>query len=155
VVTFSSGRPWTVSYSMTSGPNITGGGDYNRVMIVGDPRLSYSDRTFNEFFNTAAFAAPPQVVGSIAPENAPLDVAHGPGRKNFDSTFSRNFHIIEKANLQFRCEVYNIFNHPSFYQMNTSAQFNPTTGQQVNKLFGQLSNSLTPRVIQLALRLTF
>jgi hypothetical protein len=138
-----------------NGQNITGGGDYSRAVMVASPNLSYGDRANTHFFNTSAFAMAPQIVGSIAPGNAPIDNIHGPGRNNTDMTFSKNFRFAERANAQFRWELYNIFNHPSFYQLNTTAQFNPATGAQSNGAFGQLTNTLTPRVMQLALRLTF
>ena len=155
IVTFASGRPYGVSYSVINGLNITGGGDYSRAVMVASPNLSYSDRSRNRFFNTSAFAMAPQIVGSINPGNAPIDNIHGPGRNNFDMTFSKNNRIGERTNVQLRWEIYNIFNHPSFYQLNTTAQFNAGTGAQVNGAFGQLTNTLTPRVMQLALRLTF
>ena len=155
IVTFASGRPWGVSYSVINGQNITGGGDYSRAVMVGSPNLSFGDRSINHFFNTSAFAMAPQKVGSIDPGNAPVDNIHGPGRENVDMTFSKNVRIGEHKNVQFRWELYNIFNHPSFYQLNTTAQFAVATGVQSNGAFGQLTNTLTPRVMQLALRLTF
>ena len=123
--------------------------------MVGSPNLSFGDRSINHFFNTSAFAMAPQKVGSIDPGNAPVDNIHGPGRENVDMTFSKNVRIGEHKNVQFRWELYNIFNHPSFYQLNTTAQFAVATGVQSNGAFGQLTNTLTPRVMQLALRLTF
>jgi hypothetical protein len=155
IITFASGRPWGVSYSVINGANITGGGDYSHAVMVASPNLSFFDRTTNHFFNTAAFAMAPQKVGSVDPGNAPVDNIHGPGRENFDMTFSKNVHVGERRNVQFRWELYNIFNHPSFYQLNTTAQFNNVTGVQSNAAFGQLTNTLTPRVMQLALRFTF
>jgi hypothetical protein len=155
VITFASGRPYGVSYSVLNGVNITGGGDYNRAVVVASPNVPWSERTRDRYFNTAAFAMSPQVVGSVRPGNAPQDNIHGPGRNNFDMTFSKNFRVKERKNLQFRWELYNIFNHPSFYQVNTTAQFTAATGVQANQSFGQLTNTLTPRVMQLALRFTF
>ncbi len=87
--------------------------------------------------------------------NAPLDTVEGPGRNNIDMTFTKTFPIREKKQLTFRWEIYTIFNHPSFYQMNVAARFDPTTGQQVNAGFGQLTNTLTPRQMQLSLRFAF
>ena len=130
IVTFASGRPYGVSYSVLNGVNITGGGDYNRAVMVASPNLSFGERTRNRFFNTSAFAMPPQIVGSVAPGNAPQDNIHGPGRNNFDMTFSKNVRLAERKNLQLRWELYNIFNHPSFYQVNTTAQFAAATGVQ-------------------------
>jgi len=155
IVTFASGRPWGVTYSVTNGVNITGGGDYSHAVMVGSPNLAWSDRSINHFFNTSAFAMAPQIVGSVDPGNAPVDNIHGPGRNNWDMTFSKNVHIGEHKTFQLRWELYNIFNHPSFYQLNVSATFAAATGVQTNAAFGQLTNTLTPRVMQLAGKFNF
>jgi hypothetical protein len=39
--------------------------------------------------------------------------------------------------------------------VNTTAQFNPATGQQVNSAFGQFTAAANPRQVQLAVRLAF
>jgi len=154
ITSFASGRPWMVTYSMSSGPDIVGGGDYNRPLMVGNPELPWSARTINEFFNVNAFAAPPQIKGTF-PGNEPNDAVRGPGRNNWDMTFTKKFPIWEHKDLTLRWEIYNIFNHPSFYQMNVTARYDPTTYQQINAGFGQLTNTLTPRTMQFALRLVF
>ena len=60
-------------------------------------------------------------VGTIG--NAPKDVFRGPGIDNWDLSFFKNFPIRERATVQFRWEMYNAFNHPSFQGVNTSASF--------------------------------
>jgi hypothetical protein len=60
----------------------------------------------------------------------------------------------EASSLQFRCEFYNAFNHPSFSSMDTYALFDET-GTIVNPTFGQINGARSARVIQLSLRLTF
>jgi hypothetical protein len=39
--------------------------------------------------------------------------------------------------------------------MNTTAQFNPVNGQQVNAAFGTLTSARSPRIGQASLRFTF
>jgi hypothetical protein len=67
----------------------------------------------------------------------------------------KNFRIKEKVTTELRFEAYNVFNHTQFSGVNASANFDPTTGQQVNTAFGQLNSDWGPRIIQLALRINF
>jgi hypothetical protein len=61
----------------------------------------------------------------------------------------------EKRSLQFRWEAYNVFNHTQFSGINVSPKYDLTTGAQVNALFGQVTSTRTPRVMQGSLRFTF
>jgi hypothetical protein len=61
----------------------------------------------------------------------------------------------ERRNLEFRWETYNTFNHTQYSGINTTAQFNPVTGQQVNAQFGQVTSTRLPRVMQGTLRFVF
>jgi hypothetical protein len=87
--------------------------------------------------------------------SASRDVFRGPGQNQWDLAAFKNFVIREKATFQFRGEFYNAFNHAQWSGINTSAQFNPATGQQVNALFGTATSDRGPRVIQLAIRVSF
>jgi hypothetical protein len=151
VSSFIDGSPAGISYSLLNGANVTGGGDGSRVLVVANPILS--SRTLTEYFNTTAFAAP--AVGTIG--NAPKDVFRGPGINNWDLSFFKNFPIREWATFQFRWEMYNAFNHPSFQGVNTSASFAaPGSTTQLNGQFGQItSTNGQPRVMQGSLRVTF
>jgi hypothetical protein len=148
--TFQTGAPFAVSYSFSPSKNITGGGDWSRVDIVANPNLS--NPGFNEAFNTAAIAAP---TAAQPWGNAPVDIFRGPGICNFDVSLFKNFVVLERFKFQLRGEAYNVFNHPSFYNVNTSAQFNPNTGAQLNGALGQYTGDRQSRQIQVALRLTF
>ena len=153
VASFIDGSPTGISYSLLNGADVTGGGDGSRVVMVANPILPSGQRTLTQYFNTAAFAAP--TAGSIG--NAPKDVFRGPGINNWDLSFFKNFPIREKLTLQFRWEMYNAFNHPSFQGVNTSASFAaPGSTTQLNGQFGQVtSTNGQPRVMQGSLRVTF
>ena len=58
------------------------------------------------------------------------------------------------TNLQFRWEMYNVFNLVNWSSINTNAQFNPA-GQQVNLSFGQATAARSARVMQGAIRFSF
>ena len=61
----------------------------------------------------------------------------------------------EKRRIELRWEAYNVFNHTQYSGVNTSAVFNPNTGQQVNGLFFQVTAARNPRIMQGSLRLSF
>jgi hypothetical protein len=74
----------------------------------------------------------------------------GPGQFNFDTAFTKDTKVgglREDATLQFRAEFFNFFNHPQFS--------NPAT--TVNSgTFGRITTmSVSPRLVQLALRYSF
>lgn len=101
-------------------------------------------------FSTAAFSAP-----GFDPLNNPSQRTYGtlgrnslrgPSRTNLDVSLSKNTAITERLNLQFRAELFNIFNHAEFNNPNLSY----TSGT-----FGQISTTADPRIIQLSLRLSF
>ena len=74
-------------------------------------------------------------------------VALGPGQANWDISVAKAFTIREGHTLQFRSEFFDTFNHPQF--ANPSVAANQAT-------FGQIvSMSVSPRVIQLALKYSF
>lgn len=71
----------------------------------------------------------------------------GPGQLNFDASISKTIHMTERQTLQFRSEFFNIFNHAQFANPGLSA---------AQGTFGQItSTSVSPRVIQLALKYSF
>jgi hypothetical protein len=105
-----------------------------------------------EWFNPAAFAVP----GLNDRGNAGKYNVRAPGVDNWDVALSKRFPIAsEKRTLLFRWEAYNVFNHPQFSTVNTAAKYDLTTGAQVNALFGQITATRAPRVMQGSLRFTF
>lgn len=84
----------------------------------------------------------------------------GFGASQLDLTFRREFGITERARLQFRAELFNIFNHPNFGKpvpTLSSGTFGVAT-QMLGRSLGGLSPLYQiggPRSIQFALRLSF
>lgn len=150
ITTFASGTPIGINFSRTDGVDRHGGGDAPRVIMTGNPILGRGERSFSKWFNTAAFAAPG--VGNFG--NAPRDVFRGPGINNSDFTLFKNFPIREKARLQFRAEMYNVFNHTQWSGVDNNARFD-AAGNQVNGQFGQVTSARLERQLQFALRLEF
>ena len=73
-----------------------------------DPFLSTGDRRF--ILNPAAFTTP--AAGSFG--NLGRFPLHGPGLTQLDFTLHKRFDLPERLNLEFRAELYNIFNRANF-----------------------------------------
>ena len=79
--------------------------------------------------------------------NGGRNVLYGPGRTNVDFSIFKNISFKEHYKLQFRTEMFNIFNHAQFDLPNTAVG-GPSAGI-ISGIVG------TPRQIQFALRLSF
>ncbi|HTG87241.1 MAG TPA: TonB-dependent receptor, partial [Pyrinomonadaceae bacterium] len=145
ILTFQSGRPFTVALlseidNSGTGRSILGFGANDRPNVVGNPEIS--NPTPERWFNTAAFAFPPP--GTFG--NAGRNILDGPGFQNVNVSLMKSTGLTERVNLQFRAEVFNLFNHPNF---NLPDNFlgSPT--------FGRISSARDPRHIQFGLKLLF
>jgi len=91
----------------------------------------------------------------------PRNFFRGPGYINFDLAFSKTTDITERVKLEFRAEFFNLFNHANFTNPGIINNANGTFaggagGNDPNSsLFGQITSTYDPRIIQLALRLSF
>jgi hypothetical protein len=105
-----------------------------------------SGQTNSHWFDTTAFAvAPPFTVPNDSLSQPNL---RGPRRINTDISLIKNTRIKERANIQFRAEFYNVFNHPAL-----GAPVTDVTNAQ----FGQIITSIggSERNIQFGLRVLF
>jgi hypothetical protein len=108
--------------------------------------------------NPNAFCDPS--AGPCACGQAPRNFARGFGAWQMDLAVRREFPIYDRLKLQFRAEVFNVFNHPNF------GKIDPTLGDST---FGQATSTLNsslgtlsalyqsggPRSMQFALKLNF
>ena len=172
IASYVSGAPNSISLSLSNNQNVTGGGDGARVVLTCDPARN-APKTFSHWFNAACVAPP--IAGSVPTAANPNGVAYStgagvfapkvqfflPGDTNFDTALFRNVPLKENFKLQLRVETYNTFNHSEFSAVNNTATFanansqNATTNPQTQGILGQFSNTLNPRLMQLALRLDF
>jgi len=119
------------------------------------------------YLNAACFTLPP-IVGSDGLAtgfgNSGNGIISGPDQRNFDLSFIKTTSVTENASLEFRAELFNAFNTPSFGFVNSELNVgtvapDPNTGQpsfQPNPTGGNIiSTSVAPRVIQFALKLHF
>ena len=102
----------------------------------------------NAWFNTSCFTVPaPYSLGNEARVDP---VLRGPGIANYNVSLLKRTPITERFNIEFRTEVYNLFNRVQFGPPNTSV----TTA--ANATTGVISTQInTPRTIQFALRFLF
>jgi hypothetical protein len=112
-----------------------------RPNMISDPNSG--PHVLGRWFDTGAFVAntTPGTVGS-SPSGAIL----GPGYVKVDMSLFKTFKVTEAANLQFRFETFNVMNHENFNTINTSFG---------SSLFGQVTGSRDPRLIQLGAKLQF
>jgi hypothetical protein len=98
-------------------------------------------KTANAWFNTKAWT---DAIGHFG--DSGRGVIAGPGFNNWDLAAIKNFKITERVNTQFRAEFFNAFNHPSFLGVSTNVD---------SSLFGQVTSTHDPRLIQFGLKLNF
>jgi len=132
-------------------------------LVPGVPLTPPEGKTAADWINPAAFAYPAGAFGT-----APRDLFRGPGTWQIDISAAKTFTLTERAQLEFRSEFYNIFNHPQLGQ--PYATCNLTTPGQTGcpAGFGTITTTLntsvspvtpvgsgTPREMQFSLRLDF
>jgi len=113
------------------------------------PNCNYrGNRSFNQFFNTACFYEPAQFPNTGLVGSAAYNSIEGPGTDNFDFALIKNGPIWaeHEVRYQFRAEFFNAFNHPSFNGLDTGV---------TDSNFGHITGAVTPRNIQLGLKITF
>jgi Carboxypeptidase regulatory-like domain len=101
------------------------------------------------YVNPAAFCLAPAIGDGTGWGNSGVGFMLGPGNFNFDASLIKTTHITERQTLIFRAEAFNLFNHPQFNNPSNLALSTPGS-------FGQITtNSVNPRVLQLALKYIF
>ncbi len=103
-----------------------------------------SDKTV--WFNPAAFAV--NDVGTFG--TVGRGAFHGPHLFNWDMGFFKTFTFTEQVNLQFRAEMFNIFNQVNFDNPNTNV-----SGGGFGRITRTHPNAGDPRIIQFGLKLNF
>jgi hypothetical protein len=141
ITRFQTGPPTTVTYP---GDNVGEGVGNVRPDLIGSTK---GPKTVNQWFNTAAFAAPaPMTWGTEG-----RDIVYQPGRNNWNMSLLKRFSGIpvgtkEGAQLEFRAEFFNAFNHTQFSGVDTN---------YASGTFGKVTGTNDARRIQLGLRLVF
>ncbi len=118
--------------------------------LVGDP---YAGQNKYQWINPAAFKRPQE--GQYG--NLQRNALRMPGVRNVDASLIKNFAITESMKAAFRCEVFNLFNHPQIWGINTGFSADNPGGaiSSSNQNFGQPNAWREARTVQLALRFSF
>jgi len=156
--------------------DITGGQVNARPNMVCDPMrgVTGSNPTGTPFvINVSCFARPTRL-GDIG--NMPRNAVRLPSIFNNDLAFFKNVPLGEKRSIQLRWEIYNVFNHTNFRDIDgtlrldcvavPAGQTPPATPQgtcttalpivaQTNTRFGTPIGARTPRVMQASIRFNF
>jgi Carboxypeptidase regulatory-like domain/TonB-dependent Receptor Plug Domain len=173
ILTWRTGFPLDVLAGLSAtntDPGPAGDGDPNlvRADLVLPNVATYNPRnnqningnTGNYFFNPLAFSAAPLVaLDGIAQTNAAALVGQftegtlgrnairGPGEIDLDIALAKHFKFFEdKLDAELRMDAFNAFNHANFGNPNTDIN---------SPYFGQVSTTLGPRVLQVALHFQF
>ena len=143
VITMSSGLPYT-ALGPASDNTASGGGFSERANQVGNPCLPWAQRTPLDFFNAAAFVAPP--VGTFG--DASRNTICGPGNFNINAGISKSFVFgkDQQRRMNLSWQVQNLTNHPNFTGLSTV----------VNSFtYGRVQSVNSMRTMNLALRVNF
>ena len=151
-VTYSPSFEFTGGGEFCAGSNPGGAGPFN---IVGDLQLSSGDRNIDRWFATEN-VRPATGRGDVGNEAACTNWQFAmPGWHNHDLTLFKDIRLKGNQQLQYRWEIYNLFDQVQFQDVNTTATFNPTTGAQTNTNFGKVTSARTERRMQMSIRYIF
>ena len=85
----------------------------------------------------------------------PRNAFTGPGFTDVDFSIAKNTKINERFNLQFRCDAFDLFNHPNFGQPGRIAVPGSTTFGVITSTRFPTGDSGSSRQLQMGLKLTF
>jgi len=97
------------------------------------------------WFNPNDFADPP--LGQFN-NGTQRTICCGPGLQDWDFAVHKEIPFSETRRLEFRAEMFNIFNHTNFYNPDGHFSDGPTA-------FGRITQAQAPRLVQFALKLFF
>jgi trimeric autotransporter adhesin len=122
--TFASGLPFTPRLLGNFADVNRGSNGTLRPDLVPGQSVGISNPSIGEWFNTAAFVAPP--AGQYG--NARRNSIVGPGTQVFDMGFTKIIPLKESRVLEFRAQVTNIFNMPNYSSIDSVVN-SPTFGR--------------------------
>jgi len=149
VITFQSGLPLAISganNNLATRPSFVPGKSAKDV--------NKASRSVTSWFDTTVFQNPDSWTFGNVPRVLPN--SRGPQYVNFDASIFKTTQITESIRLQLRLESFNALNHPNFRSPNTT--FVPAAGNNglnTSSSFGQITNDIQPRNVQLAAKILF
>lgn len=141
ITTLHSGQPFTPTMGFSTAN--TGNSRPDR---IANGNLPAGQRSIQKWFDKTAFAAAPLYEFG----NAGRNILTGPGAVNFDFSVFKRIPVRrmgENGEVQFRAELFNLFNHPQF--ANPNARFDIPQGGTITSLANDM------RQIQFGLKVLF
>jgi len=176
VYQYQTGLPQTIGFSIPGVANETLTGSFTegaRIRLVGDPASGFTNDPYHKL-NPAAFLPP--TAGSRANPLAQIGMEAPnryfilPGINNFNLSLQKSFRIQEAAQMQFRIDAFNVFNHTQFSDLQRTANyanlqsttpsnlptFDSANNRWINPTgFGAVTAVRDPRIVQLMVRVMF
>jgi hypothetical protein len=157
ITSVQSGLPFTAQVGFDNA-NINPSSETQRAdQIPGVPLIPSGGQTIQEWYNKAAFAIPaPYTFGSLG-----RNTLRGPHYINFDMSFAKRFNITESKYVEFRSDMFNIFNHSNFAPPGggSSGGFSTLGGESRTSVsspnFMQILSAAAPREVQFGLKIVF
>jgi hypothetical protein len=149
IASLSTGTPFTVYDSADvslqgSAPEITGFYS-SRPNLISNPNNG-QPHTANEWVSRTPFQQLNPVTQAGQFGNEGRNVVRGPGIENVDLSLFKYVNIDETKRVQFRAELFNLFNHANLGLPENDLQ---------SPAFGQILQAGSPRLLQLAIKLTY
>ncbi len=177
IVQASTGYPYTIFLGNV--PGLSGNGSLagtgytgsQRPDLTGEPCTVSDSANEAQFFNPGAFTINNHAIGTNG--NAGRHICTGPGFFRLDAALYKNFKLGKRVALQFRVEMFNIFNRTNFLSDDgtnvattwtpQNVQFDtgdPTTATRVISAtpagnFGLMNKAADPRQMQMGIKLIF
>ena len=157
-ITYRSGLPLDVTSGLAlsaTNPGPSGAGDNSLVRAnllapikLLDPRVnqSFRNRSGSYWFDPSIFQQVPSAASVGNYGTFGRNALRGPGQFNTNVTVSKVVPVGESLRLEYRADFFNLLNN---------AQFNTPSTTITSSLFGQISGTASPRIIQMALRVQF
>ena len=150
LATASSGRPVNITIKRNASQLPDGNTGSQRPNLVPGQSIYAANQTVDNWFNPAAFVAPPKGTWG----NLGRYAARGPGYYEIDTALQKRFRLAERFSLNFRAEAFNLLNHPIYANPSGNFSFGG---------FGQITSILntgavgtgTPRRVEFAARVDF
>jgi len=144
--------------------SLQGGGDYALTNLGLDyptqigPIHKSNPRIYgNQYFSQTSFAGFPLATNSLGPcgyevcgvtGSSPQYAFSGPGTINTDASLEKDTKLTERVSINFRIEMFNVFNHANF--LSSGVVGNPSSGQ-----FGQATTVSPGRIGQISGKIIF
>jgi hypothetical protein len=167
IVGAATGQPITLFVGslpgLNGGPSGTGfEGNQRPNRVAGEPCRADNSNLPEQIINPNAFTLNGFRLGTIG--NEEMGECTGPGYFQTDLAFYKNFNLNDRVKLQFRWDIFNIFNRTNFLWNNGNWDINPTAvtlnadqteivSSVVPSNFGQATRTRDPRQMQIGFKL--